>query len=145
MSQLITWRVTSGHCGKSPLCCDAVLKQIGCQCLPLSTLIQGRLVPMATHRASGKAIEMTQIDDADDSRHPCHATGPAAAPHQRRNTSADTANAFCRQASNTVTATALDKFRLRWPANIGSLMVWFAAKDSRTFWLKPLLSEPNTK
>ena len=55
------------------------------------------------------------------------------------------AKPFCRQASNTVTATALDKFRLRCPATIGNLMACPGVNDWRTVSLKPLVSEPNTR
>ena len=54
------------------------------------------------------------------------------------------AKPFCRQASNTVTATAFDKFTLRWPDNIGSRRRCDVAKVSRNAGGRPCVSEPNT-
>ena len=50
---------------------------------------------------------------------------------------------FCLQASNTVTATALDRFRLRWPARMGSYRHCAGPKQARTASEIPLVSEPN--
>ena len=55
-----------------------------------------------------------------------------------------TAKPFWRQASNTVTATALDRFRLRWPVSMGRRSCCAGAKVSRSAGSRPRDSAPNT-
>ena len=53
-------------------------------------------------------------------------------------------NPFCRHASNTATATALERFRLRCPVIIGKRSRWLTGKDSRRSGASPRVSLPNT-
>ena len=46
--------------------------------------------------------------------------------------------------SNTVTATAFERFRLRWPGRIASFKRSCGANESRSSGASPLVSEPNT-
>lgn len=53
-------------------------------------------------------------------------------------------NPFWRQASKTVTATLLERLRLRWPLRMGRRRRWAAGNCSRTSAGRPLVSAPKT-
>ena len=50
------------------------------------------------------------------------------------------AKPFCRQASKTMTATALERLRLRWPGSIGRRRRWVSGKSAMTSGGRPLVS-----
>ncbi len=75
---------------------------------------------------------------------PNHAAAGGGAVARARSKKRGLADSSCRQASNTVTATALDRFRLRLPVRIGRRRRISGLNASSISFGKPAVSDPNT-